>query len=152
MFKSGKYDKSLSVKVGFYTQVSGLGIEPTDTNINQLWVDAKWMGTNATCNFWRSAENFSINKYCMWANSQAVSLRRVNSSDGIVLSDGEGWSSGGFIADSKFAGTVSSGSQQQYLCRNNQWNNWENGVWNMVFVGEETYSNPSGEYHMLHIQ
>ena len=68
---------------------------------NQLWVDAKWMGTNATCNFWRSAENFSINKYCMWANSQAVSLRRVNSSDGIVLSDGEGWSSGGFIADSK---------------------------------------------------
>ena len=51
----------------------------------------------------------------MWANSQAVSLRRVNSSDGIVLSDGEGWSSGGFIADSKFAGTVSSGSQQQYL-------------------------------------
>ena len=146
LFKSGKYDKSLSVKVGFYTQVSGLGIEPTDTNINQLWVDAKWMGTNATCNFWRSAENFSINKYCMWANSQAVSLRRVNSSDGIVLSDGEGWSSGGFIADSKFAGTVSSGSQQQYLCRNNQWNNWENGVWNMVFVGGETYSNPSGEW------
>ena len=47
LFKSGKYDKSLSVKVGFYTQVSGLGIEPTDTNINQLWVDAKWMGTNA---------------------------------------------------------------------------------------------------------
>lgn len=43
LFKSGKYDKSLSVKVGFYTQVSGLGIEPTDTNINQLWVDAKWM-------------------------------------------------------------------------------------------------------------
>lgn len=146
LFKSGKYDKSLSVKVGFYTQVSGLGIEPTDTNINQLWVDAKWMGTNATCNFWRSAENFSINKYCMWANSQAVSLRRVNSSDGIVLSDGEGWSSGGFIADSNFAGTVSSGSQQQYLCRNNQWNNWENGVWNMVFVGQETYSNPSGEW------
>lgn len=146
LFKSGKYDKSLSVKVGFYTQVSGLGIEPTDTNINQLWVDAKWMGTNATCNFWRSAENFSINKYCMWANSQAVSLRRVNSSDGIVLSDGEGWSSGGFIADSNFARTVSSGSQQQYLCRNNQWNNWENGVWNMVFVGQETYSNPSGEW------
>ena len=82
----------------------------------------------------------------MWANSQAVSLRRVNSSDGIVLSDGEGWSSGGFIADSKFDGTVSSGSQQQYLCRNNQWNNWENGVWNMVFVGEEAYSNPSGEW------
>ena len=58
---------------------------PTDTNINKLWVNADWMFHNATCNFWRSAENFSVNDYCMWANSQAVSLRRVNFNDGIVL-------------------------------------------------------------------
>lgn len=146
LFKPGTYDKSLEVNVGYYTQVAGLGILPTDTNINKLWVDAKWMYTNATCNFWRSAENFSINQYCMWANSQAVSLRRVNSSNGIVLSDGEGWSSGGFMADCKFDGMVSSGSQQQYLCRNNQWKFWENGVWNMVFVGEQTSSIPSGDW------
>lgn len=135
LFKPGEYDKSLKVNVGYYTQAAGLGIMPTDTNINKLWVDANWMYHNATCNFWRSAENFSINEYCMWANSQAVSMRRVNSGDGIVLSDGEGWSSGGFIADSYFDGMVSSGSQQQYLCRNSEWSYWEGGVWNMVFVG-----------------
>lgn len=146
LFKPGTYDKSLTVNVGYYTQISGLGILPTDTNINKLWVNADWMYHNATCNFWRSAENFSINEYCMWANSQAVSLRRVNSADGIVLSDGTGWSSGGFIADSKFDGMVSSGSQQQYLCRNNQWKFWENGVWNMVFVGQDSTSIPSGEW------
>lgn len=144
LFKPGTYDKSLLVNVGYYTQAAGLGISPKGTNINKLWVDANWMYHNATCNFWRSAENFSINEYCMWANSQAVSLRRVNSSDGIVLSDGEGWSSGGFIADSNFDGMVSSGSQQQYLCRNNQWRFWENGVWNMVFVGEDPSSIPTG--------
>ena len=146
LFKPGKYNTSLKVNVGFYTQISGLGISPKDTNLNELWVDAKWMYTNATCNFWRSAENFSINKYCMWANSQAVSLRRIYSSNGIVLSDGEGWSSGGFMADCKFDGTVSSGSQQQYMFRNNQWGFYENGVWNMVFVGQEASSTPYGEW------
>ena len=127
MFMPGKYDESLSVKVGFYTQVLGMGIRPTQTNISKLWVDANWMMHNATCNFWRSAENFSMDKYCMWANSQAVSMRKINSGNGAVLSDGEGWSSGGFIADSKFDGTVSSGSQQQYLFRNDEWNYFENG-------------------------
>ena len=87
-FMPGDYGKSLQVNVGYYTQVLGLGVLPTDTNINKLWVDASWMNHNATCNFWRGAENFSINEYCMWANSQAVSLRRINSEDGIVLSDG----------------------------------------------------------------
>ena len=104
------------------------------------------MNHNATCNFWRGAENFSINEYCMWANSQAVSLRRINSEDGIVLSDGEGWSSGGFMADSKFNGNVSSGSQQQYLCRNDEWNYWEGGVWNMVFTGVRTSIIPQGPW------
>jgi hypothetical protein len=146
LFKPGEYDTSLTVNVGYYTQISGLGIMPTDTNINKLWVNADWMYHNATCNFWRSAENFSLNEYCMWANSQAVSLRRVNSSDGIVLSDGEGWSSGGFMADCNFEGGVSSGSQQQYLCRNNNWSYWENGVWNMVFVGQSHTVSPTGEW------
>lgn len=144
LFMPGTYDTSLEVKVGYYTQVLGLGIMPTETNINKLWVDAEWMAHNATCNFWRGAENFSINEYCMWANSQAVSLRRVYSKDGIVLSDGEGWSSGGFMADCKFDGLVSSGSQQQYLCRNNEWGYWEGGVWNMVFTGVRTSIIPKG--------
>ncbi len=144
LFLPGTYDSSLTVNVGYYTQVSGLGVMPTQTNIHKLWVNADWMYHNATCNFWRSAENFSIDDYCMWANSQAVSMRRVNSDDGIVLSDGEGWSSGGFIADSKFNGVVSSGSQQQYLFRNDDWNYYENGVWNMVFTGVNINKIPMG--------
>ena len=144
LFLPGTYDSSLTVNVGYYTQVSGLGIMPTETNIRKLWVNADWMYHNATCNFWRGAENFTIDDYCMWANSQAVSMRRVNAHDGIVLSDGEGWSSGGFIADSKFNGVVSSGSQQQYLFRNDDWNYYENGVWNMVFTGANINKIPMG--------
>lgn len=146
LFKPGVYDSSLEVNVGFYTQVAGLGVLPTETNINKLWVNADWMGHNATCNFWRSAENFSVNDYCMWANSQAVSLRRMKFNNGIVLSDGEGWSSGGFIADCSFDGTVSSGSQQQYLFRNDNWRSFENGVWNMVFTGVPYGRVPNGSW------
>lgn len=135
LFKPGEYDTSLEVNVGFYTQAAGLGLIPTDTKIQKLWVDANWMGHNATCNFWRSAENFSANEMCMWATSQAVSLRRMNFNDNVVLSDGEGWSSGGYMADCNVEGTVYSGSQQQYLFRNNTWGFFDNGVWNMVFVG-----------------
>ncbi|MBE5959753.1 MAG: coagulation factor 5/8 type domain-containing protein [Lachnospiraceae bacterium] len=144
LFKPGEYDSSIAVNVGYYTTVAGLGISPVETNIEKLWVNADWMWHNATCNFWRGAENFSVNQYTMWANSQAVSLRRMNFYDGAVLSDGEGWSSGGFIADSKFEGTVSSGSQQQYLTRNCEWRNWEGGVWNMVFVGDDLHKIPMG--------
>lgn len=146
LFLPGTYDESLKVNVGFYTQVSGLGIMPTDTNINELWVDAAWMNTNATCNFWRSAENFAVNKYCMWANSQAVSLRRVSFGDSLLLSDGEGWSSGGYMADCYVEGTVFSGSQQQYLCRNDEWGFWDGGVWNMVFTGVRDGITPGGTY------
>jgi len=42
LFKPGKYNTSLKVNVGFYTQISGLGTSPKDTNLNELWVDAKW--------------------------------------------------------------------------------------------------------------
>ncbi len=144
LFMPGEYDESLSVNVGFYTQVLGLGIMPTNTNINTLWVNADWMSHNATCNFWRSAENMSVDEYCMWANSQAVSLRRMNFNDELLFSDGEGWSSGGFMADCKVKGTVYSGSQQQYLCRNDDWEYWDGGVWNMVFVGVNRNRIPNG--------
>lgn len=146
LFMPGEYDKSININVGYYTTVAGLGILPTDTEIEKLWCNANWMNHNATCNFWRGAENFSVNQYTMWANSQAVSLRRMNFNDGIVLSDGEGWSSGGFIADCALKGTISSGSQQQYLSRNDTWNYWEGGVWNMVFVGIDENRIPRGNW------
>lgn len=49
---------------------------------------------------------------------------------------GFGWSSGGFLADSKIDGQVSSGSQQQWLSRNSEWGSWSGSVWNTVFVGD----------------
>ncbi len=146
LFKPGIYSKKLEVNVGFYTQVSGLGEKPTDTNVNKLWVNANWMDHNATCNFWRSVENFSINEFCMWANSQAVSMRRISSEADMLLCDRRGWSSGGFIAESKFKGTVASGTQQQYMSRNTEWKSWEGGVWNMVFVGIDKSLMPQGEW------
>jgi hypothetical protein len=48
----------------------------------------------------------------------------------------EGFSSGGFIADSLIEDLVLSGSQQQWLTRNSVLGNgWTNGVWNQVFSG-----------------
>src|SRR5205823_13862696 len=52
-FKPGQYD--LDVKVGFYTQVLGLGASPDDVTIRgAVRAKADWLGgNNATCNFWR---------------------------------------------------------------------------------------------------
>ncbi|MBR3644806.1 MAG: hypothetical protein IKN54_00150, partial [Lachnospiraceae bacterium] len=88
MFKPSEQLYDVTVNVGFYTQVAGLGISPEDVKIKQLQCLANWMlgrkgdGTvnhNALCNFWRSAENFSSpSKYTIWAVSQATSMRRMN--------------------------------------------------------------------------
>lgn len=146
LFKPGQYD--VDVRVGFYTQVAGLGQMPDDVQLNGgLRVTAEWMRGNATCNFWRSAENLSskppAGKPMMWATSQAVSLRRVHVRGDLHLWDG-GWSSGGFLADSIIDGTVVSGSQQQWISRNTKWNKWDGGNWNMVFVG--VTNPPAGEW------
>jgi hypothetical protein len=148
LFKPGNYD--LDVQVGFYTQVAGLGRLPDDVQINgAVRVKARWMrNNNATCNFWRSAENFAVtptldNNVNIWATSQAVSLRRAHIKGHINLWDG-GWSSGGFLADSIVDGQLNSGSQQQWLSRNTQFGKWVGGSWNMVFVG--CTNPPAGEW------
>jgi hypothetical protein len=138
LFKPGKYD--LDVQVGFYTQVIGLGNSPDDVAITgAVRSKARWMRSNATCNFWRSAENLSVTptqdeNINIWAVSQGTALRRVHIKGDLNLSDG-GWSSGGFVADSKIDGQVNSGSQQQWFSRNASFGRWTGGVWNMVFVG-----------------
>jgi hypothetical protein len=75
--------------------------------------------------------------------SQATALRRVHIKGDLALWDG-GWSSGGFIADTKIDGQIVSGSQQQWLSRNAEWGRWRGGNWNMVFVG--TVNPPAGEW------
>ncbi|MFD9502291.1 RICIN domain-containing protein [Streptomyces sp. NPDC060035] len=148
LFKPGSYD--VDANVGFYTQVAGLGLSPDDVTINgAVHAEADWFQGNATQNFWRSAENLSVNPTGgtdRWAVSQAAPYRRMHVRGNLQLDDG-GWSSGGFMADSKIDGQVRSGSQQQWLSRNSQWGSWTGSNWNMVFVGDvnapaNTFPNP----------
>ncbi|KAI1752932.1 hypothetical protein F4782DRAFT_106602 [Xylaria castorea] len=150
LFKPGTYN--ILFDVGFYTQVAGLGRNPDDVLIDGgVNVPAYWMPhRNATCNFWRTLENFAINASSATNNtttiavSQAAPLRRmhIKSSGGLWLfqvdpdTGAGGWASGGFMADSVVDHTVLPGSQQQWLSRNNKYGSWANGVWNMVFVGD----------------
>ena len=136
LFKPGIYD--VDAKVGFYTQVSGLGRSPDDVTIRGgVQADARWRKGNATLNFWRIVENMAVEPtggFDRWAVSQAAPMRRMHIRGDLVLDDG-GWSSGGFLADSKVDGQVKSGSQQQWLTRNSELGSWAGSNWNMVFVG-----------------
>ena len=137
-FKPGHY--TLDVNVGFYTQVLGLGQSPDAVTISgAVHSEANWLGNgNATCNFWRSCENLAAapldNTPLHWAVSQGTALRRVHIKGNLNLWD-RGWSSGGFLADSKIDGQVNSGTQQQWFSRNADWNSWTGRNWNMTFVG-----------------
>nr|WP_184833134.1 discoidin domain-containing protein [Allocatelliglobosispora scoriae] len=143
LFKPGTY--TADVNLGFYTQVAGLGLSPDDVNLNgHVRVEATWFGGNATHNFWRTAENLSVTLPAgvtveRWAVAQAAAYRRMHlkgAANQIQLwNGGDGWASGGLIADSRIDGLVSSGSQQQWFSRNSEFGSWTGSVWNMVFTG-----------------
>ncbi|MDW5326223.1 discoidin domain-containing protein [Plantactinospora sp. KLBMP9567] len=143
LFKPGTY--TADVNLGFFTQVAGLGMSPDDVNLNgHVRVEAFWMGGNATQNFWRAAENLSVTLPAgtiveRWAVSQAAPYRRMHlrgAGNQIQLwNGGDGWASGGLMADSKIDGMVVSGSQQQWYSRNSEFGSWNGSVWNMVFTG-----------------
>ncbi|MFI7119466.1 RICIN domain-containing protein [Amycolatopsis sp. NPDC049868] len=136
LFKPGSYN--VDVNVGFYTQVLGLGLSPDNVTINgAVHAEADWFQGNATQNFWRGAENLSVNPSGgtdRWAVSQAAPYRRMHVRGNLQLDDG-GWSSGGWMSDVKVDGQVRSGSQQQWISRNSQFGSWSGSNWNMVFAG-----------------
>jgi hypothetical protein len=160
LFKPGTYgtaDQPLQIKVGYYTEIAGLGASPTDVVINgkvEVYNRCLENGGTSNClalvNFWRTLSNLSINVNSkgqdgcrasadFWAVSQAVSLRRLNiTGANLSLMDyctaGPQYASGGFIADSKLPFVIN-GSQQQWLTRNSEVAGWSNGVWNQVFSG-----------------
>jgi hypothetical protein len=133
----GSYN--LDINVGFYTEVLGLGLTPDAVSIaGQVHSEADWMKGNATCTFWRSVSGLAVTPpkgTNRWATSQATPFRRMHIKGNLVLDDG-GWSSGGFIADSRIDSTITSGSQQQYFTRNSYMGKWKGANWNMVFVGD----------------
>ncbi|MFJ7203445.1 discoidin domain-containing protein [Streptomyces sp. NPDC098789] len=141
LFKPGTYN-GLNAQIGFYTSISGLGLNPDDTTINgDVTVDAGWFGGNATQNFWRSAENLALNPVNgtdRWAVSQAAPFRRMHVKGGLNLApNGYGWASGGYIADSRIDGQVGNYSQQQWYTRDSSIGGWSNSVWNQVFSGTQ---------------
>ncbi|MCR5737034.1 MAG: hypothetical protein K6G64_05230 [Eubacterium sp.] len=186
MFKPSSKTYDVTADVGFYTQVSGLGISPDDVTVKQIQSKARWMvgkkydgsvNYSALCNFWREVENMSTPANdTVWAVSQATSMRRmdltgsskkvneysynanskkwersgshVDPNNGILyLHDEGGYASGGFLADTKIATKVESGSQQQWLSRNivsgakaysETDDNYSAAVWNNVLVGCKT--------------
>ncbi len=160
LFKPGTYgtaENPLQFKVGYYTEVAGLGASPTDVVINgkievynRCLADGGTSNCLALVNFWRTLSNLSLTintagqdgcraSANFWAVSQAVSMRRLNiSGANLSLMDyctaGPQFASGGFIADSRLPFVVN-GSQQQWLTRNSEVAGWSNAVWNQVFSG-----------------
>ncbi|WP_235582185.1 hypothetical protein [Rhizobacter sp. Root1221] len=145
-FKPGRYN-GVYANLGFYTAIVGLGQNPDDVTLQgTLNVDSGWNHgdvSNATQNFWRSAENVALipaGGTNRWAVSQAAPMRRIHIIGNLHLGpsnqgDGQGYSSGGYLADSKVDGSISSGSQQQWYTRDSSIGVWYDGVWNMVFSG-----------------
>jgi hypothetical protein len=157
-FKPGTYgtaESPLQIKVGYYTEIAGLGASPTDVVINgKVETYNRCLAPDnciALVNFWRTLSNLSIRVNSLgqdgcrasanfWAVSQAASMRRVAISGGTNLSlmdyctAGPQFASGGFISDSSLPFTIN-GSQQQWLTRNSEIGGWSNGVWNQVFSG-----------------
>ena len=134
-FKPGTYD--IDIPVGFFTHVMGLGAFPDQVKVASVRSEAVLPNNNATQNFWRGVENFSVtqNSTMRWGVSQAVPFRRMHVLNGIRLSADYGWASGGWMADSLIDGAVDCWSQQQWISRNSQWGSFAGQLWNQVFVG-----------------
>ena len=174
LFMPGTYgsnDNPLFVRVGYYTEVAGLGDSPTDVVINgHVDVYNRCLAPDnciALNNFWRSLSNLTIQVNGLgldgcrasgnfWAVSQAAPMRRVNITGGnLTLMDyctaGPQYASGGFIADSKTEYIIN-GSQQQFIVRNSNIGGWSNAVWNQVFsgvTGAPAYTFPDPPYTTL---
>lgn len=134
-FKPGTYD--IDIPVGFFTHVMGLGAFPDQVKVASVRSEAVLPNNNATQNFWRGVENFSVtqNSTMRWGVSQAVPFRRMHVLNGIRLSADYGWASGGWMADSLIDGAVDCWSQQQWISRNSQWGSFAGQLWNQMFVG-----------------
>jgi hypothetical protein len=169
LFLPGDYGTAaepLQARVGYYTEIAGLGASPDDVAItgkievyNRCLADGGTSNCVALVNFWRTIANLSLlvdaagQDGCrasanFWAVSQAVSMRRLDISGGnLSLMDyctaGPQFASGGFIADSRLPSVIN-GSQQQWLTRNSEIAGWSNAVWNQVFSGVEGAPDDAG--------
>jgi hypothetical protein len=159
LLKPGTY--TVNSQVGYYTSIAGLGLSPDSVVINgglraEGRIKPGRQTDSALVNFWRSVENLSITPEggsTRWAVSQASPLRRLHIRGGLELMPARhGYSSGGYISDTKIDGQVQSGSQQQWFSRNSSFGRWSGSNWNMVFSGVQgapVQSFPSPPYTVL---
>ena len=140
MFMPGNYS-DVTMRLGYYTTAIGLGESPINTTIKELYVSTNVLSNNnATCTFWRNVENLSINQSTQFAVSQATSMRRCNINGSLALSHPSGWSSGGFLANTKVNGRIEARTQQQRMSRNDKFDSWVGSSFNYVFSGCEMKS------------
>jgi hypothetical protein len=153
LFEPGTYgsqNNPLDIPVGYYTEVDGLGQDPSGVVINGGVTATGKNGSGALDTFWRSVSNLTIHVVptadsChtgneMWAVSQAAPMRRVDVKDFTTFMpycENPNFASGGFVADSRLEGGALNGSQQQFYVRNSDLGKgWSNYVWNQVFSGD----------------
>jgi hypothetical protein len=149
-FKPGDYTQAGLFNIAYYTHIGGLGKLPTDVRLSNVYTPAPLANNNATCTFWRSAENFTVagtstgdmNTWFQWAVSQAAPLRRVNSERRAHYQWWyDGWCSGGFTGDCYFHDRAGSWSQQQWYFRNSfvklGSKDYSAGGWNLCYQGVE---------------
>ena len=153
LFEPGTYgsqNNPLDIPVGYYTEVDGLGQDPSGVVINGGVTATGKNGSGALDTFWRSVSNVTIHVVptadgChtgneMWAVSQAAPMRRVDVKDFTTFMpycENPNFASGGFVADSRLEGGALNGSQQQFYVRNSDLGKgWSNYVWNQVFSGD----------------
>jgi hypothetical protein len=153
LFEPGTYGSQtspLDIPVGYYTEVDGLGQDPSGVVINGGVTAIGKNGSGALDIFWRSVSNLTIHVVptadgChtgneMWAVSQAAPMRRVDVKDFTTFMpycENPNFASGGFVADSRLEGGALNGSQQQFYVRNSDLGKgWSNYVWNQVFSGD----------------
>lgn len=176
-FKPGDYTETTCMYLGFYTSFNGLGKTPMDVKLNNIAIPSYLDGNNATCNFWRSAENLAVintgneqgkagfdcnlarPEYFNWAVAQAAPLRRVYSSRPVGYDWNYGWASGGYVADCMFEGVfedqgnqLSAGtySGQQFYTRNSKLTGGGYGTTlNNFFQGVDAPNLPTEKMVML---
>ena len=153
LFEPGTYGSQsnpLDIPVGYYTEVDGLGQDPSAVVINGGVTATGKNGSGALDTFWRSVSNLTIHVVAtadgchtgneMWAVSQAAPMRRVDVKDFTTFMpycESPNYASGGFVADSRLEGGALNGSQQQFYVRNSDLGGgWSNYVWNQVFSGD----------------
>jgi hypothetical protein len=146
----GSQTNPLDIPVGYYTEVDGLGQDPSAVVINGGVTAIGKNGSGALDTFWRSVSNLTIHVVAtadgchtgneMWAVSQAAPMRRVDVKDFTTFMpycENPNYASGGFVADSRLEGGALNGSQQQFYVRNSDLGaGWSNYVWNQVFSGD----------------